>query len=104
MENILTAEDFVYTNLYTYYIDGKANAEDRVLEGVPINELIELFTEFAKLHIKQALKEASEKAKTKSKSSSSTKAAYSRIISKEIIDKKSILSAYPLDNIKLYGK
>jgi len=56
--------------------------------------------EFAKLHAQEALKEASNKAKTKSKTVNKGATGYSGYKTKEVLDKKSILNAYPLTNIK----
>jgi hypothetical protein len=48
--------------------------------------------EFAKLHVEQALKEASEKADTQEMGKGFT--------AETIVDKDSILNSYPLENIK----
>lgn len=55
---------------------------------------------FAKLHVEEALKQASEKVKTKSRSVRKGLPGYSVTYNKEVIDKKSILNAYPLNNIR----
>lgn len=56
--------------------------------------------EFAKLHVKEALEIASQKAKTKSKSRRSSGVGYTKYTTREVIDKASILNAYPKENIR----
>lgn len=56
--------------------------------------------EFAKLHVQEALKKASENVKTKSIFKKQGRSGYSNYIQKTVLDKRSILNAYPLENIK----
>ena len=63
--------------------------------GVARNACIAFMKTFAKLHVKAALKEASEKAKTKK----IYRGTDSSMLVKKVIDKESILNAYPLTNI-----
>ena len=55
------------------------------------NNVTDMLIEFAKLHVEQALKEASENADTIYRGDS---------FGDYIVDKDSILNAYPLENIK----
>lgn len=59
-------------------------------------EDIQIAIEFTKLHIDAALKEASEKAKTKEDIAIFAEGTFET----QIVDKDSILNAYPLTNIK----
>lgn len=54
------------------------------------DSILDIMVEFAKLHVEQALKEASNEALTKN-------VKFSNDVE---VDKDSILNAYPLDNIK----
>lgn len=56
-------------------------------------KVISLMIEFAKLHVKEALKQASKKASCKIKHYALEESDY-------IVDKDSILNSYPLENIK----
>lgn len=81
MSKIPTAEEFVMRG-HLWVGDDK-----------DVDDLAKSHIEFAKLHVKAALKEASEKAST----------TYSEeLLLGEVynIDKDSILNAYPLENIK----
>ena len=55
-----------------------------------------LMIEFAKLHVKEALETASKKAKTKNEWEGNTGSEYCDTV----VDRESIINAYPLDNIK----
>jgi hypothetical protein len=57
------------------------------------SEFGEMMIEFAKLHVEMALKEASENAELKYRINDIS-------CNDKILDKKSILNAYPLTNIK----
>jgi hypothetical protein len=59
-------------------------------------EIAEHMIEFAKLHVEEALKSASENAERKKVYNGHPQ----RLIVKRVIDKDSILNAYPLTNIK----
>lgn len=63
---------------------------------VPYEHCKDLMIQFAKLHVKEALKQASEKAKTKEDVAIFAEGTYVT----QKIDKDSILNAYNLDNIK----
>ena len=81
MENkIPTAEEF---------FKEKYGSNDRIA----IDNAILLTKEFAKLHVEMALKEASENAELKYRINDIS-------CNDKILDKKSILNAYPLTNIK----
>jgi hypothetical protein len=56
----------------------------------------QLMIEFAQIHVEAALEEASEKAKTKK----TYRGSDTSMVVKKVIDKESILNAYPLTNIK----
>lgn len=79
MEKIPTAEEF-----YGEYCNKRNRTGS--LTGT---ERSELLTEFAKLHVEAALKEASEKA-----------ICIEYMVGEYEVDKDSILNAYPLNNIK----
>ena len=70
MKKILTAEEF--------YDKSKHDS------------ILDIMIDFAKLHVEQALKEASEKADTQTIHCTHI----------QIVDKNSILNSYPLENIK----
>lgn len=80
---IPTAEEF-------YIENSKFRNGDHVLDTTI------LLKEFAKLHVKAALTEASKKAKTKK----TYRGNDSSMLVKKVIDKDSILNSYPLTNIK----
>ena len=54
------------------------------------DSILDIMIDFAKLHVEQALKEASEKADTQTIHCTHI----------QIVDKNSILNSYPLENIK----
>ena len=56
--------------------------------------------EFAKLHVEEALKEASEKAVTDYEYAGETGEFDDISVYDYFVDKKSILNAYPLENVK----
>jgi len=94
MEKIVTAEEWL--NLHCKPDDWSASSEC-LHDGLFTNNVINYMNEFAKLyarhHVKAALKAASENAVAKE-----DPADYG---TGEIwVDEKSILNAYPLDNIK----
>ena len=64
-------------------------------EGLKLN-VNGLMIEFAKMHVQAALKAASENAQRKKVYNGHSE----RLIVKRVIDKESILNAYPLTNIK----
>lgn len=74
MYNMKTAEEFI----------------EETYSSVPyeLDQIIELMKEFAKLHVQEALEQAAENAKI------------GYLDGYGYINKKSILTAYPLDNIK----
>ncbi len=59
------------------------------------NNVTDMLIDFARLHVEEALKEASKKAKTKK----IYRGTDSSMLVKKVIDKESILNAYPLTNI-----
>lgn len=79
-------------------------AEEFILDNYEVNyanpEILKVMIEFAKLHVKAALKLASEKAKQIEDPYSYTGNTGSEYPADYIIDKDSILNAYPLKNIK----
>ena len=100
MNKIPTAEEFLKSN----HCDGvfllKNMASPDGIEGNHYERVKKAMVEFAKLHVKYALKVASKKAETKSrkktyKASSGTEYGY-----KITVDKKSILNSYLLTNIE----
>jgi hypothetical protein len=81
---MITAEEFLIN---------KGDADFRLSEGEYISEIM---IEFAQLHVKEALYEASEQAKIQYDYSGNTGSEFCD----EYIDKDSILNAYPYNNIK----
>lgn len=80
LDNMITAEEFLLAN------------NESLLKGLSRLELNKLLIEFAKLHVEQALKEASENATTWIIPGSQGM--------EQRVSTSSILNAYPLDNIK----
>lgn len=76
-----SASEFYSSFVIKYKSDGKT---------------LDLMNQFAKLHVEQALKKASKKAKIKK----TYRSTGSSILVKKVIDKESILNAYPLENVK----
>lgn len=103
MSKIPTAEEFLSNNInrvHFPYIDEAI--EDN--EG-SINTILSCMIEFAKLHVKAALKEASRKAYTEYIDLTTNKIFdYTDVIADDDVEanvnKDSILKAYPLANIK----
>jgi len=60
------------------------------------NNTTDMMIEFAQMHVQEALREAGEKAKTKK----TYRGSDTSMVVKKVIDKESILNAYPLTNIK----
>ena len=91
LNNMITAEEYI-NKWITKPLDG--------------NDIENLMIEFAKLHVTEALKEASENVNLKESSSEETNTNnISPFITADdntiwIINKDSILNAYPLENIK----
>lgn len=89
-----TAENYFLENYTRLENDGNFSIVD--IENAMI--------EFAKLHVTEALKQASEKAKVFQHSRDGKVSTKSKIVRQKImiseVDKESILSAYPLENIK----
>mgnify|MGYP003594645130 CR=1 FL=1 len=81
--NFEKAEEFLLSQ------DCIRNVEDFFNDVQPIDLI-----EFAKLHVQKALEEASEKA------SAYIEQRFPIILNKAVVDKDSILHAYPLRNIK----
>ena len=82
INNIPTAEEFLFDNF----------------EGGAINP--DILIQFAKLHVEAALKEASEKVRQIEDPYAYTGNTGSEYPADYIVDKDSILNAYPLTNIK----
>lgn len=99
MSSILTAEEFLISKSQQYAKGiGNSFKNNETLE-------CERLIEFAKFHVKEALKQVSEKAEFDNYNNSDTeRRSKGKIISHNgwtyQIDKESILNAYPLENIK----
>ena len=94
MEKIPTAEEWLLNHKEMSKYDVEDYDEGGYL-GVNENALYKIMIEFAKLHVEQALKEASKKAQIKYE--------YSGNVGEycdEFVDVNSILNSYPLENIK----
>lgn len=70
---------------------------DKMLEENDECTSTEMMVEFAKMHVKQALKQASEKAEVATEYENPVNPSMG---SYEVVDKCSILDAYSLDNVK----
>lgn len=86
-----TAKDILYDN-----ISADIKKEGFTFGDVSSEYIIWIMQEFAKLHVEAALKAASENAKRKKSYNTHPQ----RLIVKRVVDKDSILKAYPLENIK----
>lgn len=82
----ITAKEFYYNHTTTGNDPGK--------------NTLNLMIEFAKLHVEEALKEASEKAVTDYEYAGETGEFDDISVYDYFVDKKSILNAYPLENVK----
>jgi hypothetical protein len=71
--------------------------EENAYPGTSISECM---IDFAKLHVEQALKEASEKAETKIKMIDYVGVRAGGQYEDKVVDKESILNSYPLEKIK----
>jgi len=92
MSKILTAEELLRQN-----VEGKKINYDNWIKQVP-PIVFEFAKEFAKLHVQEALKQVSEKGQA---NNGGTYHNGEHLVSLSAsIDKKSILNAYPLENIK----
>jgi len=79
---IITAEKFQKNYSIEYYDEGG-------YQGIEEQELSKMLIEFAKMHVKQALKQSSENVESY---------VIEGLVSE--VDRDSILNAYPLENIK----
>jgi len=92
MNKIPTAEDFLQEHSkISHFYDDKTN--QMVCFSADVQKAL---IEFAKLHVKAALETASKKAKTKNEWEGNTGSEYCDTV----VDRESIINAYPLDNIK----
>lgn len=91
MEKILTAEEFIqdYWDVDCDFMESMREQLDNC-HGFGFDNVPDLMAQFAKYHVKAALKEASEKA-----SVYADEGGYS-----EFVDEQSILNSYPLENIE----
>ena len=87
MEKLPTPDEFLKDNKYPPYTENGGLGTHYVKDAMIL---------FAKLHVEAALKEASEKAKTKEDIAIFAEGTFET----QIVDKDSILNAYPLTNIK----
>jgi len=95
MSKIPTAEEF-----FKKYSDNTSLAEGHYDYLVEKDSFKEAMIEFAKLHVEEALKEASEKAKTDYEYLGESGEFEDIPVYEYFVDKDSILNAYPLENIK----
>lgn len=63
-------------------------------------DIVKSMTDFAKYHVKEALKQASEKAKLSTVQGDNYYGDDSDDWSYKVVNKESILNSYPLENIK----
>ena len=88
--NIPTAEEYIENNMIDYWDGGSGQYKE--------DDVKKALIEFAKLHVEAALKQASKTSKTKRIKVGETINHYN--INENVIDKRSIINAYPLTNIK----
>ena len=89
---MITAEDFLQESLeISHFYNDKYNKMCCLSDDVQ-----KAMIQFAKLHVESALQSASKNAKRKKVYNGHPQ----RLIVKRVIDKESILNAYPLTNIK----
>ena len=101
LDNMITAEEFLKDKFRKIYLSHPESFKDKISEKIYLELHVtgrvngteqnypEMMIEFAKLHTEQALKEASEKAEIEDLS-----------YDDRIVNVKSILNAYSLENIK----
>ena len=101
LNNMITAEEFLKDKFRKIYLSHPESFKDKISEKIYLELHVtgrvngteqnypEMMIEFAKLHVTEALKEASEKAEIEDLS-----------YDDRIVNVKSILNAYPLENIK----
>ena len=101
LDNMITAEEFLKDKFRKIYLSHPESFKDKISEKIYLELHVtgrvngteqnypEMMIEFAKLHVTEALKEASEKAEIEDLS-----------YDDRIVNVKSILNAYPLENIK----
>lgn len=94
MSKVSTADDFL-DNYQEEYCEGAVYG----FSGFSRSEVIKALISFAKLHVELALQAASEKAKIIDDPNSYTGNTGSEYPADQIVDRKSILTAYPLKNI-----
>ena len=101
LNNMITAEEFLKDKFRKIYLSHPESFKDKISEKIYLELHVtgrvngteqnypEMMIEFAKLHVTEALKEASEKAEIEDLS-----------YDDRIVNVKSILNAYSLENIK----
>ena len=101
LDNMITAEEFLKDKFRKIYLTHPESFKDKISEKIYLELHVtgrvngteqnypEMMIEFAKLHVTEALKEASEKAEIEDLS-----------YDDRIVNVKSILNAYSLENIK----
>ena len=101
LDNMITAEEFLKDKFRKIYLSHPESFKDKISEKIYLELHVtgrvngteqnypEMMIEFAKLHVIEALKEASEKAEIEDLS-----------YDDRIVNVKSILNAYSLENIK----
>ena len=101
LDDMITAEEFLKDKFRKIYLSHPESFKDKISEKIYLELHVtgrvngteqnypEMMIEFAKLHVTEALKEASEKAEIEDLS-----------YDDRIVNVKSILNAYPLENIK----
>ena len=101
LDNMITAEEFLKDKFRKIYLSHPESFKDKKKKKIYLELHVtgrvngteqnypEMMIEFAKLHVTEALKEASEKAEIEDLS-----------YDDRIVNVKSILNAYPLENIK----
>jgi hypothetical protein len=92
LDNMITAEEFLRYK-------SNINEDKNCVEYLKDSEVEDIMIEFAKLHVEAALIEASEYAETVADKEQDFRLQNCNCID-YIIDKNSILHAYPLENIK----
>jgi hypothetical protein len=93
MNNIPTAEELIYKKDNVFFVDSPSTQGT----AIDIDSVKELMIEFTKLHLEAALKTVIENVVMEDVGEINSEGEWNEYY---IIDKKSILNAYPIENIK----
>ena len=101
MEKIPTAKDYFLQKVFPKsFFESRDSVELDYKIDPNKQESVQIMIEFAKMHVEQALKEASENAETDFTYEGNGGEFEDQPIYNHFVKKDSILNSYPLDNIK----